>query len=513
MQELLVQVLGYLWGIWRYRWQGLALAFVVSLAGWVWVYQLPEKYQASARIHVDTNTVLRPLLRGLAIQPAIGQRIKLMTRTLLSRPNLEKLMRMTDLDLQAQSDAQKEEILDTIKSNVKLAGSDRNSSLYSIAYQSEDREMSIRMVQSLITVFIESTLGGERADSADAQKFLDQQIEDYELRLSEAESRLAKFKQRYVGILPGQGGDYYNKLSQARQALESAKLQLTEITHRRDELKRQIEGEEPFMMSAGGDDSYRSPIDSRLHSLRSRLDALLTRYTDAYPEVVQIRRLIESLEEEREQQIEQAKSGESADYAGLKDSPVYQQMRTMLAESEARVAEMKVRVNEYQARADELAQMVDNIPVIEAELKQLNRDYKVVQQRHSELLSRRESALISQDVEQKSNDLVFRVVDPPFAPQNPNEPNKVMLNALVLLVGLGAGGGLALLLALLNPVVIDRFSLNHVSGLPVLGTVSLVSDKDRDRKALVARIAFFGVALCLPLAFAAITAFQLGVLL
>ncbi len=99
MQELLAQLFSIVWGVWRHRWLSLATAWAVAVAGWIWVWQLPEAYVASARVYVDTNTLLKPLLEGLTIQPNTQDRILLLSRTLLSRPNLEKLMRMTDLDL------------------------------------------------------------------------------------------------------------------------------------------------------------------------------------------------------------------------------------------------------------------------------------------------------------------------------------------------------------------------------------------------------------------------------
>ena len=88
---------------------------------------------------------------------------------------------------------------------------------------------------------------------------------------------------------------------------------------------------------------------------------------------------------------------------------------------------------------------------IEAELKQLDRDYSVILGQHTQLLQRREAARLSQDVEQNASDVTFRVIDPPFVPTKPSEPNKLLLNAGVLFVALGIGAGVALLISLIRP--------------------------------------------------------------
>ena len=122
MQELLEQLLGYVRGAWRFRWYMHLIAWPLCLGGWIMVHQLPDQYEASARIYVDTQSVLRPLLRGLAIQGNVGQEVKLMTRTLLSRPNLEKIARMTDMDLKATTPEAMEALLNRLQHTIKLSG-------------------------------------------------------------------------------------------------------------------------------------------------------------------------------------------------------------------------------------------------------------------------------------------------------------------------------------------------------------------------------------------------------
>ncbi|MEZ5504090.1 MAG: hypothetical protein R3E50_16075 [Halioglobus sp.] len=322
MQEAIAQILSYVWGIWRFRWLALVIVWVVALGGWLFVQQMPEAYVGSARVYVDSNNVLRPLLQGLAIQPNVSQRIAMMSRTLLSRPNLEKVMRMTDLDLEVQTDREKEELLTDLRDSIRLGADRENDSLYTIQVTDANRETAKRITQALITVFIEGGLSGKREDSAGAQDFLDEQITEYETRLAEAEARLAAFKQRYVGALPGEGGGYYERLDEAKQALEQAKLQLSETQNRRSELQRQGEGEEPVFLSSGLTASN-SPLEARIQALQSQVDLLLAKYTDRHPEVRQMRALIADLEAEKQAELDAARESDfSGAYSGLSNSPV-----------------------------------------------------------------------------------------------------------------------------------------------------------------------------------------------
>lgn len=501
MQEAIAQILSYIWGVWRFRWLALIIVWVIALGGWLFVRQMPEAYVGGARIYVDSNNLLRPLLSGLAIQPNISQRIAMMSRTLLSRPNLEKVMRMTDLDLQVQNDLQKEKLLSEMRSNIFLSGDRRNASLYSIRVTDQDRQTAKRLTQALITVFIESSLGDKRQDSSGAQDFLDEQIADYEQRLAEAEGRRAAFKQRYVGTLPGQSGGYYSRLEQAKQQLSTAQLQLREMENRREELQRQIDGEEPVFL-AGSASGSNSPLDRRIQTLNSQMDSLLAKYTERHPEVRQIRSLIADMKAEKRAELNAARADNfSGAYSGLSSSPVYQGMRSMLAETDAHVAELRVRVAEYERRVTDLGERVNNIPLIETELKQLDRDYQVIASKHQSLLERRETAKLSQSVEQTASDVTFRVIDPPFVPSKPSEPNKLMLNSVVLVIALGAGVVVALLASLIRPVVVDQQSLIRLTGLPLLGTVTLTPEPEQKRREVLGLVAFSTLMVVLLLAY------------
>src|SRR5689334_25004174 len=134
MQDVIHQLLSLLRGMWHRRWIGLGVAWLAAIIGVAIVYRIPERYEATARVYVDTESILRPLLAGLAIQPNLEQQVALMSRTLISRPNVEKLVRMADLDLGVKGQSDRDELIDNVIKTIHVDGN-ITSNLYVISYR------------------------------------------------------------------------------------------------------------------------------------------------------------------------------------------------------------------------------------------------------------------------------------------------------------------------------------------------------------------------------------------
>ena len=480
MRELLEQLLIYIRGIWRYRWLMMLVAWLVCIVGWGVVYQLPDKYTAEARVNVNTQSILQPLLKGLTFSTNTAQRVKLVTRTLLSRPNMEKLARMTDLDLKAMTPAGMEALLDNLGRHIEIS-STREQDLYTIAYTNSDRQLAKLVVQSLLTIFVESTLGGNREETDSAQAFVNQQIRLYETKLEEADMRLAEFKRTHMGMMPGSAQDYYGQLQAALANLRQAELLLREAVNQRNQFRQQMEDDEDSYLLF----SELQPGD-RIQGLYERMDDLLIKYTERHPDVIEIKRLIADLEQEAEE--ERALMDELD--MGPADNPIYQQMKMQLAQADATVASMRSRVGEYQQRVDHLQEMVDTIPKVEADLKQLNRDYNIHQANYQTLLARREAANIAEQADISGDQLKFRVVDPPRVPLHPSAPNRPLLMTGVLIAGIVAGVLLALLVYILRPTFDSARSIMDVLGRPVIGGVTMIHNQEWSKKHRRVMLAF-----------------------
>lgn len=510
MDDLIRQVTTVLAEMWRRRWLGLAVAWVVGVISVTVLLRLPDKYEASARIFVDTQSILKPLMSGLAVEPDIDQQILILSRTLISRPNVEKLVRMADLDLDIKTKAAQEELIDDLMKSLVIKSTSRDN-LYTLSYRDTVPDRAKRVVQSLVSIFVESSLGNKREDSDSAKKFIDDQIRVYEKKLEEAENRLKEFKLRNFGVQASDGKDYFGRVSEVGSALELAKLELRAAENSRDALRRQVMGEDQVLLPDASQSTAGvsiPEIDGRIEAMQRNLDGLLQRFTEQHPDVVSTRRLLKDLEEQKRQEIAvRRKAALSNPVTSVNANPVYQQLKIALAESEANVASLRAKAAEYQSRYNALQASARLIPQVEAELTQLNRDYDINKKNYESLVARRESATISGEMEASAGGIDFRLIDPPRVSPKPVAPNRLLLLPLTLLIALAAGVVVSFVASQMRPVFMDARSVREVTGLPLLGSVSLVVDeasKRRERKGLygflaglVSLIGVYGVGILL----------------
>lgn len=511
MEELVTQITSYLRGMWRYRWWGMALAWIVGVVAGLVIYQMPDKYESSARVYVDTQSVLRPLMAGLAVQPNIDQQITMLSRTLISRPNVEKLINMADLDLGVNTTEEREALITRLSRDLRIGSSDRNN-LFMLSYADTRPERAQRVVQSLLSLFVESGLGGKRQDADAARRFIEEQIQTYEQKLTEAENRVKEFRLRNMGVLGDGAQDYISQIGAMTAQLQQAQLEQREAMNGRDALQRQLVGEEPVLLPQAPSQSAVSvpEIDGRIDVLRRSLDELLLRYTDKHPDVTGTRRLIEELEAQKRTQVEAMQAAGGLQLGALDANPYFQQMKLALAQAESRVASLNARVAEFQSRLDQLRERARLVPEVEAELAQLNRDYAVHKTNYDALVARRESANIAVEMNTQTGVADFRVIDPPTLATKPSAPNRLLLIPVAGLAGLLAGFALTFLISQLRPAVVDPRGLREVTGLPVLGTVSMLTTPER-RSARRRGLLAFGAGLFayVGMVVAAVVALQL----
>jgi polysaccharide chain length determinant protein (PEP-CTERM system associated) len=510
MQELVQQLLSTSRGMWKFRWTGLAVAWVVAILGVIAVWRIPDQYEASARVWVDTDSILKPLMSGLAVQPNVDQQIGILSRTLISRPNIEKLIRMADLDLKSDSKGDQEALVEKLMKGIEIRAAG-GVNLYSMSYRDYEPDRAKRVISSIVSIFIDSGLGASRKDNDSAKTFLAEQIKSFQNKLEEAEARLKDYKLKNMER-SGDGKDTGTRMAEISAQLEAARLQLREAERSRDVAKRQLaeaRGQAPSgtalpNLLAGKSESGQlatiatPEIDSRIDAQKRTLDGLLQRYTDQHPDVVNTRRLIADLEEQRRKEVIEGQKRAAAMPVGVatpNDNLAVQELSRTLSSAEVQIAAIQARVEEYASRYAQVRESLKTAPQIEAEMAQLNRDYSITKANYESLVARRQSAVMSGELDVASGMAEFRLIDPPRAGTKPVSPNRPLLLPLVLVAALGLGLLVAFGASQLRPTFGDADELRLRTGLPLLGVVTLLTtdrDRRRDRAGLLRFIAASG---------------------
>lgn len=488
MNDNLAKLYGYLRAIWRKRWLAVTIAWATCAALWLAILLLPDRYEATARVFVDSRTPLRPVLEGIAIEDNTDSQLALVREALLSRPQLESVVKETGLIEPGSSQRAIDDLVGALQQQIRVAGVSAagqegpvRDTIYSIAYEHPERAKSVEVVQTLLDNFVEGTLAGNRSGSTEAQGFLVAQISDIEKRLTTAEARLADFKKRNVGMLPGERGDYFSRLEREMTGLKESETSLATAISRREELLRQLASARKYVpgtsVSASPSlaGSVTPDVSLRVQEAEARLEELLLRFTEKHPEVIALRKNIAELKAREAEELALLARGGAGTGAirSLQVNPVYQQMQVQLAAVEVEIASLRGAAVQHRREIDALQRFVDLAPEVEQEYARLNRDYDVVKAQYETLVARLEQAKVT-DEAARSGIVRFDVIDPPRADSRPTWPNRPILMLLGLLAGLGAGLLAAVVPQILAPTFVDPTTLAKDTGRPVIGTVSIL---------------------------------------
>lgn len=488
LQATIQMVLDYIKGIWIKKRFIIMSSWLIVPLGLFLIAQLPDVYESRAKVYADTRSMLKPLLRGLAIQSDPDVEIQLIAKTLLSRPNLEEIARNTDMDISANTPQEFEDLISGLKADINFSTGGQEN-IYTISYTNKDPQIAKRVVSATLDKFVESSLGQNRKDSDSASKFLEEQLEEYAQRLEASEQRLATFKKQYGDLLPGSGNSYYNEVASLKSQIESIELELSEKQTQLESLKNKFAASTNIEHQSDNS-NITTQYDERIKQLQANLDDLQIRFTDRHPDVVQTREKLEHLEAQRKSEIEDMMAsladGQIAS-GGLSDNAIVQDITILMNNLESNIVSLNVRRQNYQDKLDELEQKLDLIPDIEAKQTALNRDYGITKQKYEELLTRKESADLSRKADLSAEEVQFRIVEPPVVPLKPTGPKRAIFYTVILILGFAVGIVIAFLVSQLNPVVVNANVLTELTQRPVFGLVTdtnVEAIRSRDKKRL-----------------------------
>ena len=321
MQALIIKILDELRGSWRFRWSGSLRPGSLCLLGWAYVFAMPNVYEANARVYVDSQTALGPLLRGLGARANVESELSVVRQALLSRPQARS-RRAQDRSRSAREDAGSD--ARCCSTRCRSASSSRPTCAQrtrppTACTASPSRTTAARralaVVETLLNTFVEETLGSKRTGQESAQRFLEEEIGELERRLTESEDAAGRIQEAQRRHDAGRGrrllrapADRDGGPSDVRKSVtlaESAARRIAAPAGRRGavpvRLRRAANAPAP---AEAGD------ITFRIQEMETRLEEMLLRYTEKHPEVIAVRTTIEELKKRQQEELARVAAGE-----------------------------------------------------------------------------------------------------------------------------------------------------------------------------------------------------------
>ena len=528
-QELLDQVRG----AWRFRWVALTVAWSVALVLWIGIFLIPNTYEATAKVFVDTGTTLSEATRGIGLGDHVENQIDQVRQAILGTPELERVANATNLMAGAITVAEQQSVLHRLRKNLDITGylAPRRAAtaLFTLTYKDPDRARAKQVVSKLLNTFVQGTLFDKNQGSRQAVKFLHEQIAAYGQKLNDIEQQLARFQRRHIGLLPnrhgshltvaqtragaltvgmvrGQSGSYFSELQADMNALTRDRQNLYVAERTRAELAQELRSGQEFTVSGhsasptGVAGTAVLDTEQQIDQDETRLDAMLLKYTHHYPSVIALEETIRELKAREKRQMQAARKGDvgAASALGLSANPVYQKLQEQYNAAEVRIAAIEQSIANTSQQIATLRAEINIAPEVQAEYAQLTRNYTVTKKQYDALLARLDTTRLGQKAA-STGTVKFQIIDPPTVKFKPVAPKRVRLILLALFAALASGVGSAYLLHLLRPVFVSTRQLGAVTGMTVLGAVSLAWAErhraERHRSIVIYACAMLGLLL------------------
>lgn len=430
----------------------LICAILGPVIGYGLTFVLPPKYISSTLVLVEQPKVPDTVIHSV-VTDALGQRLMTMQEQILSRTRLQPLIERFNL---YASDQRKkvpmEELVAKMRLNIKvdtIRSAQNNAPAntvpgFTISFTSDDPKVAQQICGEITSMFMEENLKLREQRAQGTTDFLTKNLEQAKLQLDEQDAKMADFKRRYAGQLPGQEVTTTNVLMSLNAQLEAATSTINRTQQDKSFAESQLAQEQAAFEASQSTGTNPVTLEQQLTAAEGALTMLEGRYTPDHPDVIKARADVAQIKKKIEEASKnQASTPDTPLKAGVVVPPQIQNLRVLIHTQEETLQEKTHEQQRLQAQIKTYQARLELSPMIEEEYKKLTRDYGIAVNEYNELLGKRNNSELSTDLERRQQGEQFRVMDPPNLPEEASFPNPLLFS-----LG-GIGGGFAIGLGLM----------------------------------------------------------------
>jgi polysaccharide chain length determinant protein (PEP-CTERM system associated) len=474
---------------WRRRkWLGIIVCLLPLTATLTAIMALPDLYQSTALVLVERQQVPEAFVRP-TVTSQLEIRLQTISQEILSRSRLESLITRFGLYPNLRPRTSSEAAVDQMRRDIQidLRGNDPrkpgSTTAFALSYRGPDPRTVALVTNTLASFYIEENLRARERQATGTAEFLRVQLAAAQKRLDEQEAKASAFRQRNMGSLPQQMAANLSTLDSLNARLRSNVDNQIRLAERRDQLAAQFA---QAKIDAGGPE----PDEVRLARLRQTLVALRMKYTDLWPEIIQIKDEIARLEQQTADPKSKVKAPE------MPMTPEVLRLQGMLKSVETELALAKTEEQRLRKAMDSYQARIDETPKNEQEFQELTRNYETTKELYQNLTKRFEEAQLAESMEQRQKGEQFKILDSAVPANSPTAPRRDRLLIVSIALSLALGAGAMILAEVLDTSFHSAADLRAHVGIPLLVSIPrILTDYDVRRQRWRFRFAATGVVL------------------
>jgi polysaccharide chain length determinant protein (PEP-CTERM system associated) len=475
-----------------YKRKGVIIAcflVVSSLAAYLAV-SLPNVYRSSTLILITPQKLPSSYINS-TVTMSIQERIHAITQEILSRTRLEKIVEEFGLYPSTGQGTTLESRVGNLRKNIlietprpQLRGvSDSNS--FRLSFESKNPERAQQVASRLASMFIEANLKIREQRAQGTTIFIKAEAERLRKSLEKQEEAVNQFRAKYGKELPEQITGNLGVIEQLGVQLQNSLVRLSSLESGKARLQEQLLAMEKIpqgtvpIYEVGGEQNSASL--QNINSLKTQLEILLSRYSEHHPDVIRLKRDIQSLESvtpdseseanDSPSTIARDNKNPSRKSIGQERNPVRQ---LLLRQIEDLDTEIRLVRSNYEAQRKKTAiyqARVENAPARGVEFSKISQTYDITMRKYQDLLGKLLESQLSENMEKKQKAEQFQVIDPANFPIKPVRPNRMRILLLGLLGGLATGFGLIFMWESLNTSFKRGDEIEGYTNIPLLATI------------------------------------------
>ncbi len=459
------EIIRYLRALYRHRYLFIIVSLLVMTLIGAYAFTLPRKYSADTTVFIERN-VIDSLVRGIAVSPDINDRIRVLRYAILSRDLVTKTLEDVGSDVFTKPIAEQQSYISKLIERINLRI--RGQELFILSLVDKDPAFAQKFVNTLVGKYVEENISAKRDETYGANRFLKEQIETFKAKLEAAEDKIIEFRKKNGIYFSVDEGATLANIRTLEGQIENIELTEDTLKGRKKQIESQLASlpETIDMVSETAE-------GGRLAEMEARLNNLLLKYTDNYPEVIRLKSEIEALKKRLAKPDNTENKPERTRLTSL--NPLHQELQGRLFDIDAELSSLAARKLNLQRTIAKRENELREVPTARKELGILIQERDSIRNVYDELLGRMSQSEVSKQMEIGNKAATFRIVDAAVLPKVPVSPNMLKMFLLAVVGGLGCGVGAIYLIESMDTKVRD-VAMFEALGVDVLAVVPSIID-------------------------------------